>query len=78
MGSRRLALIGVLLATLAPGCAAPRAYEREALSSARMRLDDEGGEAFLVRGVTQAREEGHVGAGASAGSAGGGGGCGCN
>lgn len=77
MGSRLLALILVCAAAVS-GCVAPRAYEREALGSARMRLDDGDGEAFLVRGVTRAREEGHVGGSAGAASAGGGGGCGCN
>lgn len=67
----------MLVLLLASACAPPRAYERETLASPRMQLDEEGGEAFLVRGVTRAREEGHVGGGPSSGG-GGGGGCGCN
>ena len=58
------------------GCARVAPYERSTLASGRMQLDDAPGETFLVRGLTRAREEGHVGAGSS--SAGGGGGCGCH
>lgn len=74
MGTRLLALT---IAALVSACTAPHAYERETLASPRMQLDDEGGEAFLVRGTTRAREEGHVNGGAATGG-GGGGGCGCN
>ena len=73
MATRLLALT-ILLAS---ACTAPRAYERGTLASPRMQLDEEGGDAFLVRGVTRAREEGHVNGGAATGG-GGGGGCGCN
>lgn len=65
------------LAAGAAGCTNVCAHERGTLASARMRLDDPGGEAFLVRGMVRAREEGHIGSG-SGSSAGGGGGCGCN
>ena len=68
----------LVIAVASGGCVPPRAHERETLGSGRMRLDDEGGEAFLVRGVTRAREEGHVGGGPAGAAAGGGGGCGCN
>lgn len=78
-----VALVALLVAlaalvALGAGCTPPRAFERETLGSARMRMDDEGGEAFLVRGVTSAREEGHVGGGATGSASGAGGGCGCN
>ena len=73
----RALIIASMLATCASACTPPRAYEREALASPRMRLDAEGGETFLERGLSRAREEGHVGGGAGS-AGGGGGGCGCN
>ena len=79
MATRALALscLCVFVALAAAGCGTVCMHERETLASARMRLDDPSGEAFLVRGMVRAREEGHIGAGGG-GAAGGGGGCGCN
>jgi hypothetical protein len=68
----------LLIASLLAGACGPVApYERETLSTERMRLDADPDEAALQQTRLRTREEGHLGGGGGGGASGGGG-CGCN
>lgn len=72
-----LSSIALVAAVGLAGCGAVAPYEREVLSTRRMRFDGDADEGALEQSRLRTREEGHI-AGGGGGGAGGGGGCGCN